>query len=61
MKQYSVREFEQLLTQNGFTHIRTQGGHGIWKRGGEVVTVPTHKLNFMIAKRLIKELHLGTA
>ena len=58
MKYYNRREFECILTQNGYTCTRQNGDHAIWQKGGDSIAVPKHKLNFMICKRLIKEHNL---
>jgi predicted RNA binding protein YcfA (HicA-like mRNA interferase family) len=54
MKQYNRREFEKILSRNGFTCARQDGKHSMWQRGSDSVAVPKHKLNFMICRRLIK-------
>lgn len=57
-KQFNRREFEELLVKNGYVLERKNGGHNIWRRNNQNVVIPRHKLNFMIAKRLIKENNL---
>lgn len=59
MKEYSRKEFERILANNGYTVARQDGKHCIWKKDGmHNIAVPKHKLNFMICKRLIKENNL---
>lgn len=55
MKNYSRKEFERILIDNGYVLAR-QNAHNIWQKGNlPNIAVPAHKLNFMICKRLIKE------
>ena len=57
VKAYSKREFEQLLTDNGFEFARCKGSHFVYKKENETVVVPKN-LNSMIGRRLIKEHNL---
>ena len=56
-KEFSTREFEQILTRNGFKYHHQKGDHRIWKRNSEIIVI-TKKLNKMIARRLLKEYNL---
>ena len=56
-KEFSCREFEQILIRNGFKYHHQKGDHRIWKRNSEIIVV-TKKLNRMVARRLLKEYHL---
>lgn len=56
-KEFSCREFEQILMRNGFKYHHQKGDHRIWKRNSEIIVV-TKKLNRMVARRLLKEYHL---
>jgi predicted RNA binding protein YcfA (HicA-like mRNA interferase family) len=56
-KEFSCREFEQILMRNGFKYHHQKGDHRIWKRNSEIIVV-TKKLNRMIARRLLKEYRL---
>jgi predicted RNA binding protein YcfA (HicA-like mRNA interferase family) len=56
-KEFSCREFEQILMKNGFKYHHQKGDHRIWKRNSEIIVV-TKKLNRMIARRLLKEYRL---
>ena len=57
VKAYSKREFEQLLSDNGYKFARCKGSHFIYKKDNETVAVPKN-LNSMIGRRLIKEHNL---
>ena len=59
VKAYSKREFERLLTDNGYEFARCKGSHFIYKKANETVAVPKN-LNSMIGRRLIKEHNLIT-
>lgn len=51
----NMREFDRKMRQKGFWVDRYNGSHQIYKNSdGKIVPVPIH-LNFMMAKRLIKE------
>ena len=56
-KVYSKREFEQLLSDNGYEFARCKGSHFVYKKGNATVVVPKN-LNSMIGRRLIKEHNL---
>lgn len=56
-KEYSTREFNKLLADNGFTLERIRGSHYIYKRGSEEV-VTNKNPNKMMTRRLIKEHNL---
>ena len=56
-KQWTSREFAQLLRKNGYECVRSNGDHKIYKGNGYTVSVNVH-LNSMVAKRLIKECSL---
>ena len=55
MKQLNKKDFERILTANGYELTRSNGDHNIWQKNGNHIAVPKHRINFMIAKRLIKE------
>ena len=57
VKAYSKREFERLLSNNGYEFVRCKGSHFIYKKANETVAVPKN-LNSMIGRRLIKEHNL---
>ena len=52
-KDYSTKEFQKLLNDNGFTLVRTKGDHYIYKRGKDTV-VATKEPNKMMVRRMIK-------
>ena len=54
VKAYSKREFEQLLSDNGYEYARCKGSHFVYKKGSSTIIVPKN-LNSMIGRRLIKE------
>lgn len=58
MKQLSTREFFQILTKNGFQFVRQKGNHAMWRRGDQLISVPSVKLNIMMARRFIREYNL---
>lgn len=58
MKQYTNKEFEKLLKENGFVYIRTKGSHHIYyNNSGKHISIPK-TLNSVIARRLCKENNL---
>ena len=57
-KEFSPREFERILINNGFVYVNCKGSHKHYKRGSELVVIPHTKCNKMIARRLIKEHNL---
>ncbi len=58
MTTYTPRTFQKLLKQNGFEKVRMKGGHIIWKRGNDVVSVPCHEVNILTAQRMINKYNL---
>lgn len=59
VKAYSKREFEQLLSDNGYRLTRCKGSHFVYKKENTTIVVPKN-LNSMIGRRLIKENNLIT-
>ena len=55
MIKYTRREFEKILSSNGFVFVRQSGGHIIYKRNGDETCVIPQVIQEPIAKRLIKE------
>lgn len=56
MKDYSIREFEKILSKNGYKKRKNKGGHTVFENNkGDVVTLPSSKLFIKMTKRLIKE------
>ena len=55
MIRYTRREFERILTNNGFEFVRQSGGHLIFKRNDEETCVIPQVIQEPIAKRLIKQ------
>ena len=58
MRQYTQKEFIRILEKNGFRYERHCGSHAIYSKNGRHVSVP-HKLECVIARRLIKENNLN--
>lgn len=57
-KQYTTREFERILKNNGFQKVRSNGSHVIYKNGDKTITVVNNQskgMYKMICRRLIKE------
>ncbi len=52
------REFQKMISENGFVFHHQTGDHRIWYRGTEHISVTSKKLNPMIAQRLVKEFKL---
>ena len=59
MRQYTQKEFIRLVEKNGFHYVRHSGSHAIYSRMGRHISIP-HKLECVIARRLIKENNLNT-
>lgn len=55
MIKYTRREFEKILSSNGFVFVRQSGGHIIYKRNENETCVIPQVIQEPIAKRLIKE------
>ena len=60
MKQYTQLEFIRVVEKNGFSYNRHSGDHAIYVNDkGRHISIP-HKLESVIARRLIKENNLIT-
>ena len=58
MKQYTQLEFIKIVKRNGFSYSRHNGDNAIYvNSGGRHISIP-HKLESVIARRLIKENNL---
>ena len=58
MKQYTQLEFIMIVEKNGFSYSRHSGDHAIYVNDkGRHISIP-HKLESVIARRLIKENNL---
>ena len=58
MKQYTQLEFIRVVEKNGFSYSRHSGDHAIYVNDrGRHGSIP-HKLESVIARRLIKENNL---
>ena len=61
MKQYTQLEFIRIVKRNGFSYSRHNGDHAIYvNSGGRHISIP-HKLESVIAYRLIKENNLDVS
>lgn len=56
MKEYSVKEIESLLRRHGYERVRSSGSHIIWKRGSNLVSVPSATLKPIIAHKIVRML-----
>ena len=54
-KEYSFREFQLLLSKNGYKHMRVSGDHYLYTDGKTIISIPNHgkQLNRMLCRRLI--------
>lgn len=59
MKQYTQKEFIRILSKNGYSYSRHSGSHVIYVKDGKHISIP-HKLESVIARRLIMENELKT-
>lgn len=60
MKQYTQKEFIRIVKRNGFSYNRHSGDHAIYINDkGKHISIP-HRLECVIARRLIKENKLET-
>lgn len=58
MKQYTQLEFIRIVRKNGFSYDRHNGDHAIYvNEHGRHISIP-HRLESVIARRLIKENNL---
>ena len=59
MRQVDVKEMKRILKKNGYSQVRTNGSHSIWKRDGDTISVPVVTFKSVIANRLIKSHNLA--
>lgn len=61
IKNFSSREFNKILINNGFELVRKKGDHYIFKRNSDTVTTTNGSsgMNIMVARRLIKQYDLA--
>lgn len=57
-RQWKVKEFCKVLSDEGYSPIRRKGSHETWGNGQKNITIPISKteINPMIARRLLKEI-----
>ena len=60
-KQWSNRDFCSLLRKNGYSFVRQSGNHQIWSNKANTISVPSVRINCMLARRLIKENNIQEA
>lgn len=58
IKTYNRREIQKILRKNGWLLERHTGGHAIYKKGTETLTIGLTKCNKMILQRLIKQYNI---
>lgn len=60
IKNFSAREFNKILANNGFELVRKKGDHYIFKRDKDTVctTNGSNGMNIMVIRRLIKQYNL---
>lgn len=54
-------EFHRKIKRNGWRHIKTEGSHYIYEKGGRTYPVPFHGAKEMgegLRKKIIKEMRL---
>ena len=61
-RNWSVREFKELLRINGYILTRSKGDHLIFTKPNCIqhISIPATQINMMVARRLIKENNLDT-
>lgn len=55
---YNIKEFQKLLRNNGFEFVRQTGSHRIYKRGSEMLSLPTSHPAQTTLYDLIKQYNL---
>ncbi len=61
MQQYTFKQMENIVKANGYSYIRCNGDHHVYKKDGRTnaIVLPKKKqINPCIARRLIKENNL---
>ena len=59
VKEVKQREVEKVLAQQGWTLLRTKGGHNVWGSpdGSDSVAIPTHgRVSPGVVRQVIKKL-----
>ena len=57
-KTYTRREKLAIIKNNGFVYDHSTGGHDIYVRGSEKLSLVANETNPMIFRRLMKEFNL---
>ena len=55
IKQYTAREFRQILNRNGYKYIRCKGDHATYNNGKKSITFNTVRPKSVVIHRLIKD------
>lgn len=54
-KQYSVRQIENMLNENGYKLLRIKGSHAIYGKEERILVVPLVNLNFKVGNKIAKQ------
>lgn len=58
-KQLNSREFSKILKKNGFEYTgECKGSHMHYRRGKELIVLPSRSCNRMWTRRMVKEFNL---
>lgn len=57
-KIFTRKECIRIIRNNHFIYDHSSGGHDIYKRNEEVLSIPSNKINPMLFRRLMKEYNL---
>ena len=58
-KQLNSREFAKILRRNGFEYVGSgKGSHLHYRRGKELIVLPSNNCNRMWTRRMVKEFNL---
>ena len=54
-KIYTRKECLAIIKNNGFVYDHSSGGHDIYKRNGQTLSIPSNTINPMLFRRLMRE------
>lgn len=57
-KTFTRRECLQIIKNNGFVYDHSTGGHDIYIRGKEKLSIAANEINPMVFRRLMKEFNM---
>lgn len=63
-KQYTFKELDKMLRQNGYRMVRSKGSHRIYKNDeGNTICIPERRkeVNRVLAARIVKQNNLMAA